>query len=85
MNLDYVAPFANTSDLKRFTPKIDVNLAKIKEQERIYKQRRGLAVDEDDGVEEAQTIVMEEQRQENENGEGGISQKTGQTKSQEDE
>jgi hypothetical protein len=27
MNLDFVKPFANTSDLKEFTPKIDHNLA----------------------------------------------------------
>ena len=27
MNLDYVKPFANTSDLKNMTPKIHVDLA----------------------------------------------------------
>lgn len=34
MNLDFVQPFANTSDLKEFTPKIDPNLAEERRKER---------------------------------------------------
>ena len=41
MNLDYVKPFANTSDLKTFTPNIDEQLAAAKEKERIFKMKRG--------------------------------------------
>ena len=34
MNLDYVKPFANTSDLINFTPNINEQVAAAKEQER---------------------------------------------------
>lgn len=37
MNLDYVQPFANTTDLKEFTPKIDPNLAEDRRKEREFK------------------------------------------------
>ena len=49
MNLDYVAPFANTSDLKEMTPKIDVDLARAREAERVYRQRRGMEDVDKDG------------------------------------
>lgn len=40
MNLDYVKPFANTSDLKNMTPKIHVDLAaKRQEQESKEKEK----------------------------------------------
>ena len=35
MNLDFVAPFANTSDYQKFTPKIDPNLAADRMEERL--------------------------------------------------
>jgi hypothetical protein len=35
MNLDYVKPFANTSDFKTYTPHMDVNLAADKMEERL--------------------------------------------------
>lgn len=35
MNLDYAKAFANTSDLKQFTPKIDHNLAADRAEERL--------------------------------------------------
>ena len=63
MNLDYVAPFANTSDLKQMTPKIDVDLARARELEREFKRKRGIPGAEDaeeDG--DPQTVVMEEER-----------------------
>ena len=39
MNLDYVKPFANTSDLKDFTPNIHEQVAKAKEEERIFREK----------------------------------------------
>ena len=39
MNLDYVQPFSNTSDLVNFTPHIDQNLARQKEEEREHKRK----------------------------------------------
>ena len=41
MNLDFVQPFANTSDLANLTPHIDPNLAKKREEEREHKMRQG--------------------------------------------
>ena len=41
MNLDYVKPFANTSDLVNFTPNIHEQVAEAKEKERIYAQKHG--------------------------------------------
>ena len=41
MNLDYVQPFSNTSDLVNLTPHIDPELAKKKEDERMFKARQG--------------------------------------------
>ena len=38
MNLDYVKPFANTSDLINFTPNIHEQVAAAKEQEREFSQ-----------------------------------------------
>lgn len=35
LNFDFVKPFANTSDLKNFTPHIDENLAAEKMEERL--------------------------------------------------
>jgi len=35
INFDFVKPFANTSDLKNFTPHIDENLAAQKMEERL--------------------------------------------------
>ena len=37
MNLDYVKPYANTSDLKNFTPNIHEQVAKAKEEEREFR------------------------------------------------
>ena len=63
MNLDYVAPFANTSDLKQMTPKIDVDLARARELEREFKRKRGIPGAEDAEEEgDPQTVVMEEER-----------------------
>ena len=41
MNLDYVKPFANTTDLINFTPNIDENLAAQKEKERVFRMKQG--------------------------------------------
>ena len=38
MNLDYVKPFANTSDLVNNTPNLDDQQAKQKEDERLRKR-----------------------------------------------
>jgi len=59
MNLDYVKPFANTTDLINFTPNIDEKLAAAKEEERIFKIRRGEADQENTPIEE---IVLTEER-----------------------
>lgn len=40
MNLDYVKPFANTTDLINFTPNIHEQVAEAKEQERLYNSKR---------------------------------------------
>jgi hypothetical protein len=37
LNFDFVKPFANTSDLKNFTPHIDENLAAEKMEARLKK------------------------------------------------
>ena len=39
MNLDYVKPYANTSDLKNFTPNIHEEIAKAKEEERQFARK----------------------------------------------
>lgn len=57
MNLDYVKPFANTSDLINFTPNIDETLAAKKEQERVFKMKQGQLEPEDTPIQE---IVLEE-------------------------
>ena len=62
MNLDYVKPFANTSDLKNFTPNIHEQVAEAKEREREYAARKGQEADEDDDT-PVQTIVLEEERE----------------------
>ena len=36
MNLDYVKPFANTGDLKNMTPIIHEEIARAKEEERVF-------------------------------------------------
>ena len=63
MNLDYVKPFANTSDLKNFTPTIHEQLAKAKEEERVFAMRkaaeRGDEKDEANEDTPIQTIVLE--------------------------
>jgi hypothetical protein len=40
MNLDFVKPFANTSDLKEFAPNIDFNLAEERKKERDFKLKK---------------------------------------------
>lgn len=46
MNLDYVQPFANTSDLKEFTPKLDPKLAEERRKEREFKMKQGVELEE---------------------------------------
>ena len=58
MNLNYVKPFANTSDLVKFTPNIDEKLAAAKEQERIY-QMKQRQKNPDEAP--AQEIILEEE------------------------
>lgn len=65
MNLDYVKPFANTSDLINFTPNINEQVAKAKADERAYSQKveqqaQGAEVDNTP----VETIVLEEEREE---------------------
>jgi len=61
MNLDYVKPFSNTSDLIHKTPNIHEELAKAKEKERLFQKSnpatRGLEPEKDIPV---QTLVMQE-------------------------
>lgn len=68
MNLDYVKPFANTSDLKNMTPTIHEEIAKAKEAERQFRmspiqQMKRAAKGEDklepDSETPTQTIVLE--------------------------
>ena len=59
MNLDYVQPFSNTTDLVNLTPHIDPNLAMEKEKEREYRRKKGLEATED-GKAEKEEIVLEE-------------------------
>jgi len=54
MNLDYVQPFANTFDLKEFTPKIDPNLAQSRRKERTASQQKT--------AEEHVTIALNEEK-----------------------
>ena len=74
MNLDYVKPFANTSDLVNFTPNIHEQVAEAKEKERIYAQKHGQ--EEGEGEVETQTIVLEEEKA----GESAASMKTKKSK-----
>ena len=46
MNLDYVQPFANTSDLTEFTPKLDPKLAEARRKEREFKMKQGVELEE---------------------------------------
>lgn len=48
MNLDFVKPFANTSDLKEFAPNIDFNLAEERKKEREFKLKKNQKNDDDD-------------------------------------
>ena len=46
--MDYVRPYANTTDLKNFTPNIDYDLAEQRQKERQFKFNKGLEVEEDE-------------------------------------
>ena len=55
MNLDYVKPYANTSDLKNSTPNIHEEIAKAKEEERQF-ARKTINKNED-GEEDSDTLT----------------------------
>ena len=57
MNLDYVKPFANTSDLKNFTPNIHEQVAKAKEEERIFREKNQKQAGDEENP-DVQTIVL---------------------------
>jgi len=50
MNLDYVQPFANTSDLTEFTPKLDPKLAEVRRKEREFKMKQGVELEENQQI-----------------------------------
>lgn len=61
MNLDYVKPFANTSDLINLTPNIHEQVAKAKDEERKFSHKHTNQENADSEETPTQTIVLEEE------------------------